>query len=158
MSQLVGENITATFRPFQSTRRGRGRCNIAGQIKWSVHMSELQEVLESRPVTRRASFALFLLLVAPVQPAFCQSSAELRRLDELDRKCEAARDAALPAIREQKIQECVNQPPSSRGRPQTREECERYWSDYGVMQRQRAALDLPECKEAFLARQQFRSR
>jgi hypothetical protein len=97
-------------------------------------------------------------LLACVQPALSQSSEELRRLDELDRKCEAARDAALPAIREQKIQECVNQPPSSRGRAQSREECERYWSDYGVMQRQRAALDLPECQEALRARQQIRSR
>ena len=98
------------------------------------------------------------LLIAWSQTALPQSRAELQRLDELDRKCEEARDKTLPAIRAQKIDECVNQPPSSRGRQWSRAQCERYWSDFGVLQRQRAALDLPECKEAFQARQQFRSR
>jgi len=99
-----------------------------------------------------------VLLSASIQPALSQGSEDLQRQRELDRKCEAARDAALPAIREQKIEECVNKPPSRRARAKTRAECERYWSDYGVMKRQRAALDLPECKEAFQARQQHRSR
>jgi hypothetical protein len=98
------------------------------------------------------AFAVWVPLAHP------QSSAVLRQLDELDRKCEAARDAALPAIRQQKIEACVGQAPSSRAAPRTREECERYWSDYGVMERQRAALDLPECRKAFEARQQYRSR
>jgi len=109
---------------------------------------------------QRARLAL-LDIVLPAwihQPAWSQTNAELRQLDALDRKCEAARDAALPTIRKQKIEECVNQPPSSRGRAMSRADCERYWSDYGVMQRQRAALDLPECREAFEARQRHRSR
>jgi len=104
------------------------------------------------------STLLTLLLAVWVNPALSQTNEELRRLDELDRQCEAARDTALSAIRKQKIEECVNQPPPSRGRAMSRADCERYWNDYGVMQRQRAALDLPECKEAFQARQQFRSR
>lgn len=87
-----------------------------------------------------------------------QASDVLRQLDELDRKCEAARDAALPSIRQHKIEACVGQAPSARAAPATREQCERYWSDYGVMQRQRAALDLPACRKAFEARQQYRSR
>ena len=99
-----------------------------------------------------------VVLSAWVQPAFSQSRETLRRLDELDRKCEEARDAILPGVREQKIAECMQPPPSSRARTRTREQCERYWNDYGVMQRQRAALDLPECQEAFQARQQHRSR
>jgi hypothetical protein len=107
---------------------------------------------------RALSTLLTLLACLWLQPALSQTNQELRRLDALDRKCEAARDAALPAIRAQKIEECVTQPPSSRGRAMSRADCERYWNDYGVMQRQRAALDLPECKEAFDARQQFRSR
>lgn len=93
-----------------------------------------------------------------VPSAHPQSSDVLRQLDELDRKCEQARDAALPAVRQQKIEACVGQAPSSRAAPSTREQCERYWADYGVMQRQRAALDLPECRKAFEARQQYRSR
>jgi hypothetical protein len=99
-----------------------------------------------------------LVLSAMLQPAFAQSRQTLKQLDELDRKCEAARDAVLPGIREQLIAECILPPPTRRVRARTLEECEHYWNDFGVMQRQRAALDLPECKEAFQARQQHRSR
>ena len=91
-------------------------------------------------------------------PVVAQSRAELQRLDELDRKCEAARDAILPAIIEWKIEQCVKYPPSPRARPMTREQCVNYWSDFGTMQRQRAALNLTECEEAFEARQQRRRR
>lgn len=103
-----------------------------------------------------AAAALFLAAWLPA--AYPQSRDVLRQLDELARKCEQARDAALPAIRQQKIDACVGQAPSARARPPSRADCERYWSDYGVMQRQRAALDLPECRKAFEARQQYRSR
>ena len=99
-----------------------------------------------------------LVLSAALQPAFAQSRETLRQLDELDRKCEAARDAVLPGIRKELIAECILPPPTPRVRQRTLEQCERYWNDYGVKQRQRAALDLPECQEAFQARQQFRSR
>jgi hypothetical protein len=98
------------------------------------------------------------LLVTWGPSAHPQSTDVLRQLDELDRQCEAARDAALPAIRQQKIDACVGRAPSPRAAPATREQCERYWSDYGIMQRQRAALDLPACRKAFEARQQYRSR
>lgn len=90
--------------------------------------------------------------------ALAQSRAELDRLNELDRQCEAARDAILPAIIEWKIDECVKYPPSPRARPMTRDQCVRYWSDFGVMQRQRAAISLTECEAAFQARQRHRSR
>lgn len=97
-------------------------------------------------------------IAAWVPSAHPQSSDVLRQLDALDRQCETARNAALPAIRQEKIEACAGQAPSARAAPATREQCERYWSDYGVMQRQRAALDLPECRKAFEARQQYRSR
>jgi hypothetical protein len=104
-------------------------------------------------------FALLGALLAIWGPcSHAQSTDVLRQLDELDRQCEAARDAALPAIRQQKIDACIGQRPSPRAAPATREQCERYWSDYGIMQRQRAALDLPACRKAFEARQQYRSR
>ena len=99
-----------------------------------------------------------ILFLAGIEPAFSQSRAERQRLDELDQKCEAARDAILPAIIEWKIEQCVKYPPSPRARPLTREQCVRYWSDYGTMTRQRAALNLPACEEAYEARRQHRSR
>jgi hypothetical protein len=99
-----------------------------------------------------------ILLSAALQPAFAQSRQVLKQLDELDRKCEAAREVVLPGIREQLIAECILPPPTPRVRQRTLEQCERYWNDYGEKQRQRAALELPECQEAFEARQQFRSR
>lgn len=95
---------------------------------------------------------------ANIEAAQAQSRAELDRLNELDRRCEAARDAILPAIIEWKIEECVKTPPTPRARPMTREQCVSYWSDFGVMQRQRAAITLTECEEAFKARQRHRSR
>jgi len=97
-----------------------------------------------------------LLISGWCVPALAQSRAELQRLDELDRQCEAARDAVLPAIIEWKIEQCVKYPPSPRARPMTREQCVNYWSDFGNMQRQRAALHLTECEVAFNARQQRR--
>ncbi len=108
------------------------------------------------PKTLRTAAALVLAAWLPA--AHPQSRDALQQLDELDRQCEAARDAALPAIRQQKIDACIGQAPSARARPPSRADCERYWSDYGVMQRQRAALDLPACRKAFEARQQYRSR
>lgn len=95
-----------------------------------------------------------LLISAWWVPAMAQSRAELQRLDELDRKCEAARDAILPAIIDWKIEQCVKYPPSPRARPMTREQCVNYWSDFGNLQRQRAAIQLTECETAFRARRQ----
>ncbi|MFZ4539024.1 hypothetical protein [Propionivibrio sp.] len=110
-------------------------------------------------MNNRISCTLVVLVLSVVlQPAFAQSRQILKQLDELDRKCEAARDAVLPGIREQLIAECILPPPTQRVRQRTLEQCERYWNDYGVKQRQRAALDLPECQEAFQARHQYRSR
>ncbi len=99
-----------------------------------------------------------ILFLAGIEPALSQSRAERQRLDELDQRCEAARDAVLPAIIEWKVEQCVKYPPSPRARPLTREQCVRYWSDYGVVQRQRSLLGLAACEEAFEARRQHRSR
>lgn len=110
-------------------------------------------------MNKRVSWGLLAMLISVCcAPAVGQSRAELQRLEELDRKCEAARDAILPAIIEWKIEQCVKYPPSPRARPMTREQCVNYWSDFGTMQRQRAALHLTECEEAFEARQQRRRR
>ena len=62
-----------------------------------------------------------LVLSAALQPAFAQSRQTLKQLDELDRKCEAARDAVLPGIREQLIAECILPPPTRRVQQRTLE-------------------------------------
>jgi hypothetical protein len=108
--------------------------------------------------SRDVPVLFFMLILAWSAPLLAQSRAELQRLDELDRRCEAARDAVLPAIIEWKVEDCVRHPPSPRARPMTREQCVAYWSDFGTMQRQRAALQLTECEVAFEARKRHRQR
>jgi hypothetical protein len=109
--------------------------------------------MKTRTICALGVFAL----LAGLQPAFSQNRETMQRLDELDRQCEAARDAILPAIIEWKIQDCVNNPPP-RARLRTLEQCRTYWQDFGTIKRQREYLDIDVCNEAFRARQQHRSR
>jgi hypothetical protein len=104
---------------------------------------------------RLAAAAIATLLAAPV--ALAQSEAELKRLDELDRKCEAARAARLAPIRAELIDKCVKVD----RRP--REACESEFARYGDTRatgpgKAVAGLfyDLPECVEAFEARGKYR--
>lgn len=104
---------------------------------------------------RLALTALAVLAAAPV--AFAQSDAELKRLDELDRRCEAARAAKLTPIRAELIDKCV------RIDQRPREACENEFAHYGdtkgTAQGKAVAglfYDLPECVAAFEARQKYR--
>ncbi len=104
----------------------------------------------------RFSFAAVAVLAA-APTVFAQSEAELKRLDELDRKCEAARAVKLAPIRAELIDRCV----MVDRRP--REVCEREFANYGDTQataRGKAVAgmfyDLPECVAAFEARQKYR--
>lgn len=104
---------------------------------------------------RFASRALAVLLAAPV--ALAQSEAEFKRLDELDRKCEAARAAKLAPIRAELIDKCI------RIDKRPREACENEFANYGETKgtAQGKAIaglfyDLPECVAAFEARQKYR--
>ncbi len=104
---------------------------------------------------RLAAAAIATLLAALA--AFAQSEAELKRLDELDRKCEAARAAKLAPIRAELIDRCV------RIDKRPRETCEREFARYGDTRatgRGKAVAglfyDLPECTEAFEARGRYR--
>lgn len=107
---------------------------------------------------RNASFALTVLAALLAAPtAFAQSEAELKRLDELDRKCEAARAAKLAPIRAELIDKCV------RIDKRAREACENEFANYGdtkgTAQGKAVAglfYDLPECVAAFEARQKYR--
>lgn len=105
----------------------------------------------------RTICTLGAFVLAGLQPAFSQSRDVQQQIAELDRQCEAARDAILPAIIEWKIQDCVNNPPP-RARLRTLEQCRTYWFDFGTIKRQREYLDIDVCKEAFRLRQQHRSR
>ena len=76
-------------------------------------------------------------------------------LEELERRCQAAREAKLAPLREAAIEDCISQRRSNR----TREDCERIYSDFGegggtVEGGVRPAMfiDLPECVEYFDAR------
>lgn len=97
----------------------------------------------SKPIAA-AALLWTALLIAPA--GFASDEERAARQAELDRACEAARELRLRPIRQQFIQECVDE-----GQFETREECERYYADYGARSGTRAPLfyDLPECVKAF---------
>jgi len=81
----------------------------------------------------------------------------MKRLDELDRACEAAREQRLAPLRAERIERCVTV------EKRTREQCEADYANWGNTQRTaggraRSGLfyDLPECVAAFEARQHYR--
>ncbi|MCU0952791.1 MAG: hypothetical protein MUC68_17565 [Burkholderiaceae bacterium] len=101
-----------------------------------------------------APLALALLLATP---AYAQTEAEMKRLAELDRVCEAARETRLAPMRRERIERCV----TVENRP--REQCTAEYAHWGDTQATargaaRAGMfyDLPECVTAFEARKQYR--
>jgi len=96
------------------------------------------------------------LVLAP-----CTSrSQSTEELDELDAICTKAREEKIREVQRQKIEECLKEPPPARAEPKSREECERYWGDYGWSKgtasggaRADLFADIPECVRAFEARQ-----
>jgi hypothetical protein len=113
---------------------------------------------------RRAWAGVFLFLM--VQPvAFPQSAKDLRRLEEMDRACEKARGEKIRQVQRQKVAACLKEPPEPRAAPKTREDCERYWGDYGWVQSNKSGgarphlfTDLPVCRRAFEARRKIEGR
>lgn len=85
---------------------------------------------------------LILLLVSPV---LARNSREDEQA-KLDAACETARQEKLAPMRKGFVEECV----ANREQPD-RQECERFYADYGERTGRRAALfyDLPECVTAF---------
>jgi hypothetical protein len=106
---------------------------------------------------------LFLLLPTTALP---QSAKDLRRVEEMDRACERARDERIRQVQRQKIAACLKEPPEYRAAPKTREECERYWGDYGWVQGSKRSggtkphlfADLPVCRRAAEARRKLERR
>lgn len=102
-------------------------------------------------VTSLIALALF------AAPALAQTEAEMKRLDELDRACEAAREQRLAPLRAERIERCVTL------EKRTREQCTAEYANWGNTRpvaggRARSGLfyDLPECVAAFEARQRYR--
>jgi hypothetical protein len=96
-------------------------------------------------------------LLALVAPAGAQSDAELKRLDELDRKCVQAREAKLAPMRAELVERCV------REEKRPRDLCTVEYSTWGENStthnggtRPGLFYDLPECVAAFEARQHYR--
>ncbi|HEU0203376.1 MAG TPA: hypothetical protein VFR86_23455 [Burkholderiaceae bacterium] len=100
-------------------------------------------------------FVVFLTALSG--SAFAQSEDELRRYEELDHICEAARAQKLAPIRAELIESCVK----DEQRP--REACEREFGHYGNTRGKVGGgaiagqfYDLPECVAAFEARRAYR--
>ena len=72
---------------------------------------------------------------------------------QLDAECEAARERKLAPERAKYIEECVRDKVKD-----SREACERFYSDYGAQSGDRPPLyyDLPECRRAFEFRKSSR--
>jgi hypothetical protein len=80
------------------------------------------------------------------------ASAGEPSLEELWRRCEAAREFMLAPLREQAIQDCVSRPRSRRNRAQ----CEEFYRDFGQGGgtvgggfRAPMFIGVPECQEYF---------
>lgn len=103
---------------------------------------------------RAASLIALALLAAP---ALAQTEPEMKRLDDLDRVCEAAREQRLAPLRAERVERCVTIEKRSR------EQCTAEYANWGNTQplaggRARSGLfyDLPECVAAAEARQRYR--
>ncbi|HEY4367835.1 MAG TPA: hypothetical protein VGN07_11435 [Steroidobacteraceae bacterium] len=98
----------------------------------------------------KATLLFALLALAPLGIAIAGESSS----EELQAKCEEAREARLKPLRDAEIAKCK----AERGRDP--EYCERYWKDHGDATRlpngnMKARLfdDLPECVAAWKAKQ-----
>lgn len=98
-------------------------------------------------------FLFFVLMTTLISPALARESREEKQA-RLDAACEAKRQELLAPLRSKYIAECV----SNKELP-SKEECERFYADYGERMGGRAPLyyDLPECVKAFDFQQSARS-
>jgi len=96
---------------------------------------------------------LIIMILGLFNPALAGESREQKQA-QLDGACEVARQKKLAPIRKEFVEECV----ANKELP-SRQECERFYADYGNRMGGRAPLfyDLPECVTAFDYRQGQRS-
>ncbi len=95
---------------------------------------------------------LLVLILIVTTPVLAKESREAKQA-QLDGVCEVARQEKLAPMRKQVVEECVANKERS-----SREECERFYADYGERMGGRAPLfyDLPECVTAFEFQQSAR--
>lgn len=101
---------------------------------------------------------IVVMVAASLLPALAaaQSDAELKRVQELDRKCEAARAAKLAPKRQELVEQCVKE------QKRSREDCVGEFGNWGDTRgtatgaRGGEFYDLPECKAADEARRNYR--
>ena len=98
------------------------------------------------------TLVILVMILITTTPVLAKESREAKQA-RLDNACEAARQKMLAPMREQFVKECV----ASEELP-SREECERFYADYGERMGGRAPLffDLPECVTAFEFQQSAR--
>jgi hypothetical protein len=100
----------------------------------------------------KAIIAAALVLGTLCRPCVADEFTE-QQVEQLERKCEEAREARLKPLRDAEIARCKNE---KRNDP---EYCERFYRDFGDASRTPTGIkprmfhDLPECQAAFKARQ-----
>ena len=99
---------------------------------------------------------LAIVLFATLPAAQAQSEAELKKLADLDRACEAAREKRLAPMRAERIERCVKE--ERRPRADCTEEFANWGNPQKVASGTRPGMfyDLPECLAAEEARQKYR--
>ena len=99
--------------------------------------------------------AVFLATLLFTHAAGAARETREQKQERLDAACEVAREEKLIPIRAEHVEECV-----ARRQLPSREECTRFYADYGARAGGRAPLfyDLPECVEAFEFLQSARQR
>ena len=97
---------------------------------------------------------MLMILSSTLVPVSLAQASREQEQARLDAACEAAREKKLKPMREKLVDECV----SNKEFP-SREECSRFYADYGGRMGNRAPLfyDLPECVAAFDYQQSARS-
>jgi hypothetical protein len=100
-----------------------------------------------RNETNFIAVATASLLLGAVFASDCMADRSRdQKQAQLDAACEQAREMKMAPLREQFVEECVQ----NKEQPD-RKSCETFYADYGAQSGNRAPLfyDLPECVEAF---------
>lgn len=106
--------------------------------------------------SRVTAVGLAALISVLALPAQAQTEAEQKKLAELERICEAAREKKLAPMRAERIERCIKED------KRTRESCTEEFANLGNTQKVSTGVrpglfyDLPECVAAEEARQRYR--
>jgi len=102
------------------------------------------------------SIAAVVFLAALAAPVLAQTEAEMKRMDDLDRVCVAAREKRLAPLRAERVERCVTI--EKRSREQCTSENANWGNTHSTARGARTGMfyDLPECVAAFEARQRYR--